>query len=324
MSRRHVNGGAALLWGIVSSVPLAAPAAANPLAIVVAEKGDVEVIPASRGAPQRAVLGRTLERGDKIRLGPATTATLFFSDGNVIELGERSTLTVTGRLVTKGKGAAATSVPSEVFAQASRFLVGGSRQSGLTMLAPVRGASELTPILTSPRRTGIISDRPIFVWRAVKEATRYRLAVSDQNGEVWNREAQTTMLSYPNDAPPLRPESDYLWEVQAFSDRGSLRKEESVFHVLSWDQATLVRDHLLRIDKMVGNRDSAATRFIKGTYLFGRGLYQDAVEQFTALCRIEPETAAPHEALGKVYGAIGLMDLSAAEFEKALTLSHNY
>ena len=324
MSRAHVR----LL--ILLAVPglgfsILRPAAADPIAFVVAIKGKVEVIPVKASAPQRAALGRQLERGDKVQVGPASSTTLFFSDGNVIELAEKSTVTVTGRLAAKNKVGAGSNVSGEVFAEASKFLVGGSRQAGLTMLAPVRGsAGEQTPIIVSPRRTAILSDRPEFKWRAVEGATRYRVTLSDEKGEVWKREIQGTTSEYPTDAGALKPDADYLWEVQALSDRGPLRRDESMFHLVSSDEAAAVRERLSRIEESAGGASSPAVRFLEGTYLSGRGLYRDAAEHFEALCLLAPESPGPHEVLGKVYSAMGLTDLAAAELEKALTLSREH
>jgi Flp pilus assembly protein TadD len=45
------------------------------------------------------------------------------------------------------------------------------------------------------------------------------------------------------------------------------------------------------------------------------------LRQFTELSRLSPDSPAPHEALGNVYRTVGLMDLAAAEFQKALELT---
>ena len=42
------------------------PAFADPLAVIAAVKGMVEVTPARGGLPQKAVFGRALERGDRV------------------------------------------------------------------------------------------------------------------------------------------------------------------------------------------------------------------------------------------------------------------
>jgi Flp pilus assembly protein TadD len=114
---------------------------------------------------------------------------------------------------------------------------------------------------------------------------------------------------------------DYLWEVEALSDARSLRKEGSAFRVLAASDAASIRGNLDRIRESAGGADSPAARYLAGSYLSGLGLYQDATEQFGALCRLSPASPAPHEALGSVYRKVGLMDLAAAEFQQALALT---
>ena len=323
MSRKRFG---AMLTAVALLLPqglaLAARAASQPIAIVAALQGKVEVIPASGGPPQRATLGRSLERGDKVQVGAGGKASLFFRDGNLIEVGEKSAVTVGGRVSQQGR---AVELSGEVFTGVStgtKFITGGSRQTGLVMLSPMRGAGESqVPLLISPRRTDLMVDRPVFTWRAVEGASRYRVTVSDSDGELWKREVERPSLPYPSDRPALKPGGDYLWEVVALSDRGALRNEDSMFHVLSAAAADTVRDHLKRIDQALGESRGDVARYLAGSYLLGRGLYCDAAERFEALCKMTPEAPGAHEALGNAYQAVGLADLAAAEFQRALTLS---
>ena len=85
--------------------------------------------------------------------------------------------------------------------------------------------------------------------------------------------------------------------------------------------AGAIRDDVDRIRESAGGDASAASAFLSGSYLLGKGLYRDAAEQFEALCRLSPDAPAPHEALGNAYRAMGLMDQAAAEYQKALELS---
>jgi Flp pilus assembly protein TadD len=109
--------------------------------------------------------------------------------------------------------------------------------------------------------------------------------------------------------------------VRAFGDQGELRREESYVHVLATEDAAAVRAALARIGDSAGGANAPATRFLSGSYLSGSGLYGEAAAQFEALSRLSPDSPAPHEALGNVYRAVGLMDLAAAEYQQALTLS---
>ena len=300
---------------------------ADPVAVIAAVKGKVEVTSARGGTAQRAAFGRSLERGDRLSVGAGSAATLFFNDGNVIELAEKSSLTVSGKVAGKpgaGTGAApAAGLPSDVYASVSKFVAGGSRETGLVAQSELRSApaEQNTPFLIAPRRTAILADRPTFSWRPVTGATRYRVTISSADkGELWTREVDGRSLAWPEDAAAIGA-GDYLWEVEALSDLKSVRKESSVFQVLSTEQAAAVRGNLEKIRGSAGGDDSAAAQFLAGSYLSGLGLYLDATEHFGALSRLSPSSPAPHEALGTLYTKVGLMDLAAAEFQQALALT---
>lgn len=308
------------LLASIAALALAAPALADPVAVMAAVQGKVQVVPAGgKGGAQRAVFGRALQRGDRVVVGTGGSATVFFSDGNVIELGEKSTVSIGGRV--EGRGASA--LPGEVYSQVSKFVTAGSRQSGLVGMSEMRGGGdEGAPLLTAPRKTSILEATPSFRWRPVEGVSRYRVSVSSaEGGELWSREVEGVELAYPSDAKPLATETDYLWEVEARSGTRTLRRESTVFHVASPVLAERVRGHLTRITESAGGADAPAARFLAGSYLSGLGLYRDAAEHFTALCKLAPESSAPHEALGNVYTRVGLMDLAAAEFQQALTLT---
>jgi hypothetical protein len=295
--------------------------AANPVAVVASAKGRVEVAPSRGGAALRASFGHPLERGDRIKVGAGGSATVFFDDGNVVELAGGSNLRIGGRA---GKPGTAAGLPGEVYASVSKFVAGGSRETGLVPLSPLRSGpmDEGAPFLMAPRRTSMLTDRPTFSWRAVPGAVRYRVIVSSaEGGELWRREVEGLTLPYPADAKALARATEYLWEVEAFSDPRSLRRESSAFDVMGEREAEVVRANLVRIGETAGGAGSPAARYLAGSYLSGQGLLLDAVGHFTDLCRLAPASPAPHAALGAVYEKVGLTDLAAAEFRQAFTLS---
>jgi hypothetical protein len=289
---------------------------AEPVAVIAAAKGEVQVQAARGGKPINAPFGRPLERGDRVSVGASSSATVFFNDGNVVELAEKSALTVGARAAAAKD---ATALPGEVFTQVSRFVTSGSRESGLVSLSGMRSAPASAALIAAPRQCDVLDDRPALAWRAVDGATRYRVSVSGEKGELWTREVSRAGTAWPGDAPALARDADYLWEVEALADR-SLRRESSTFHVVSASQAESVRGDLARIRAGTGTAEAAGA-FLAGSYLCGRGLYCDATAPFEALARLSPASPAPHEALGQVYRAIGLMDLAVAEYQKALALT---
>ena len=282
-------------------------------------KGKVDVVNA-KGETSRASFGKGLERGDKLVVGANSAATVYFSDGNVIELSEKSTVTVGGKVAAKSHPGSP-DIPGGVYAQVSKVVTGGSRQSGLVGLSQMRGADERAPLIQSPRNTDLLEDRPTLQWRKIEGATRYHVTVSGDNGTIWTRDATGASLAYPADVVALPRDADYLWALEVFSDKGPLAREESVFHVMSAASAGTVREDVGRIRESAGGDASAASAFLSGSYLMGKGLYRDAAEQFEVLCKLSPDASAPHEALGNAYRAMGLMDQAAAEYQIALELS---
>jgi hypothetical protein len=316
----------AVSWLLSASLAFLAAApggsgpAGAPLAIVAAVKGRVEVV-SSRGGPAAVVsFGRPLARGDRVVVAPGGSATVFFNDGNVVELGERSTITVGGRAAAKPR-AGAGELSGEIYASVNRFVAGGSRETGLVGLTPLRAGAAAQPLLVQPRRTNLIDGRPRFAWAPVAGASRYRVTVSGEQGELWHRDVADTALDYPADIAPLEAGADLAWDVRALTDRGELRREESVVHVLTADEAAGVRESLARIHEAAGGAASPAACYLAGSYLFGQGLFVECAEQFEALLRIAPDSPSPHEALGNVYRAVGLTDRAADEYRQALALT---
>lgn len=318
-----------LLAAVAAFVLLTASlASAEPVAVIAAVKGHVDVTPSGSNAAVRAAFGRPLEPGDKIAVGPAGSATLFFNDGNVVELGEKSALTVGGRVVKAGGAKAGLS--GEVYASVSRFVTAGNRKTGLVASSEMRsGGDTSVALILAPRQSDVLTSAPALAWRAVPGATRYRVSVSSAAaGETWNTEidesggdARERRLAWPADAPALAPGSDYLLQVEALDDVRSLRTEQTTFRVASPATAEAVRTNLEHITSAAGGPDNPAARWLAGSYLSGLNLNGDALEHFLALAKLSPGSSAAHEALGNVYAKVGLMDLAAAEYQQALSLA---
>ncbi len=293
--------------------------AGSPLAIVASVRGPVDVTAATGGSASRAGFGRALGRGDRLNVGAHGHVTIVFNDGNVIELGEKSTLTIGGRAATAPRAAGAAPLGGEIVASVNRFVAGGSRESGLVGLTPLRAGGEPAALLVTPRRSNLLDDRPALAWRRVDEAVRYHVTVSTESGELWSRDVSDTAMTYPADAPPLPRGRDAEWEVRALSDRDEIRRESAVVHVVPVDVAMAARDAVARIREVTGDANPAA-RFLAGSYDFGQGLYEDSRAEFERLAELAPDSPGPHEALGNVYRAQGLMERAAEEYRKALEL----
>jgi len=288
----------------------------GPVAFIAEVSGRVDVARAGSKHAERGTIGLALGRGDKVEVAEGGAATVLFSDGNLLELSGNSSITV-GVQAKRKRGAEADPLMAEVFKSVSEGVVGGSREAGLVALAPVRGSVAPNEIILAPRQTEILDARPVFRWRAVAGADRYRVVVSGEGGELWQAESGDTSYGYPDDAPPLPRGASLLWRMQASSDRGPLQGEENGFRIKPAEESAAIRDQLERIEKGAGS----AGPFLAGVYLSSQGLFLDAIARLEAVCRSRPGEPGPHEVLGQFYRTVGLMDQAAAQLQAALTLS---
>jgi hypothetical protein len=319
----HHRGFAPLLarlapWALLAA--LVAPAAADPLAVLAACKGKVQVAHGA-GPARPASFGAALDRGDRIVVPAGGAATVFFNDGNVVELAEKSAITIGGQVSPRTSLTPAGELSSEVYSSVSRFATGGSARTGYVAMSRVRGGPGAAPLLLAPRNTAVLTSRPDFTWSAVEGATRYRVTVNDPEGrELWSRESSGFVLAYPADADSLAPGADYECRVQALSDHGPLRQESGPFEVLASADAAAVRASLERI-RVAAGAESPAAQYLAGSYLFEHGLLGDAARHFQALASLSPQSPVPHRALSQVYRGQNLMEQAFVERDRADALA---
>src|SRR2546426_3520692 len=139
---------AALL--LLATIAAALPALGAPLAVLAAVKGRVQVVRGSNPA-QPAGFGVALEQGDQVVVPAGGAATVFFNDGNVIELSEKSRITVGGKVPAKPRVGPGSDLSGEVYSNVSRFVTGGSAQTRLVAMATGRGSDTSAPIPLAPR-----------------------------------------------------------------------------------------------------------------------------------------------------------------------------
>jgi len=293
-------------------------------AVVVALRGDVHVTPGGSRRAERAVLGRPLRRSDRLRVGSSSSVTLFVTGGRIVELPSETASTIAEVVDdAKNKTTEDGSLSPDVFEAASQNAVGGSSEEGLVALAPMRGVDgEAQAMIVAPRQTELLSP-PTLTWHRVDGATRYRVRISGNEGEVWRDEGTDTTVAYAADGPPLGSDTVWLWEVEALSDMGVVQRDESTFRVCSTEEAARHESQLALVERTAGSVSSDAALYIAGSYLADHRLYHDAAARFLELSARQPDAPGPHEALGRIYRAQGMMARAAAEFERALALSNH-
>src|SRR5262249_48053389 len=152
-----------------------------------------------------------LERNARITVAPHSSASLYFDDERVIQLGAGSTITLTGRMSSEHRD-------RTVFS-AVKMPIGGRRTELIPGPALRSGDDLLDPNPISPRSSDLLETRPAFAWQAAPGATHYVVTLRGDRGAVWSVDSDSAALEYPAAQPALAA-GEYLWEVQAYGSDG--------------------------------------------------------------------------------------------------------
>jgi hypothetical protein len=151
----------------------------------------------------------------------------------------------------------------------------------------LRGGNSNQPFkLISPTRTVIVSDRPLFKWNRMQEATGYTVYVTDAAGQIVSK---SEPLSPDNRVwtatKPLKRGEIYAWTVTAVVDGKEITSPgpsapEMKFQVLS------ARD-LAQLNQLKRTRSHLAL----GLFYARTGLISEAAREFQVLLRKNPDSS---------------------------------
>jgi hypothetical protein len=175
------------------------------------------------------------------------------------------------------------------------------------------------PVIVSPRKTQLLSPRPMLRWTPVAHTTSYTVSVRGPNVH-WSMEVSAkTDIVYPDSAPALSPGLTYKLSVTA---GGRSSDEESVpglgFSVLKSDEAQVVWDREAKI-RALGLAEPP-TRFLIAQLYTTQDLSAEAIEQLEALSKTFKEPAVLRS-LGDLYRQIALNRFAEERYLRALELS---
>jgi hypothetical protein len=178
-----------------------------------------------------------------------------------------------------------------------------------SLLAATRGdEADEVPIVIAPRRTRLLSPRPVLRWSVPPGAGSVTVAVRGA-GVAWSTQppAGTASLTYPADAPALQPDATYRVTVTAGARSSDEAAEPgSGFSLLTGPAADEARAGVDRIGALGLGAD--AKRLLVAHFLASRGLVAEAIEQLEAAA----PAARPLLTLGSLYQSVGLARLAEA------------
>ncbi len=299
---------------------LRAPGAAaqDHVALITDVDGNVEVAAATSGSFVRAAWGQQLFEGDRVRTGSDALASLLFADGNLLALGAGSSITISQA----GDRAGARAVSGEYMADASDLTLHRAGQGEIGALGGLRsGGSGSRIALEGPRNTRVRSANPVLSWKASGDFDIYMVEVLTEDGVVWSTETEETSVAYPADAPALEPSTRYLWKVSGEEMLDMVNSEIVTFEVLAPGQLQAVKDGEAEIATMFADDpESSSHLYVLGSFYASEGLLDAAIEVFTRISHMHPDSAMPHEILGKLYSDVDLKDDAVQALRKAVEL----
>ncbi len=236
---RHRDG---LLVGLLVLAGLACVghAGASPDGVLSSIKGEVRL--SRGGGPAEPVVAATpLQQGDRIEVGAAAGAVIYYPNRPPLKLQPGQTFTVAAAQSGDRKSALARAWAALIRGLAAGF--GGER---ISRPAATRGSlgGFTPPNPIAPRCTKIMTRRPTFRWDPVPGANKYVVTVGfyQTQNRIWSQEAKSTSIVYPAEAPPFEYGRRYFWEVAADTGTARVPSDTVWFAVLPEEEVRAVQE----------------------------------------------------------------------------------
>ncbi len=179
------------------------------------------------------------------------------------------------------------------------------------------------PYIISPRRTAILTDKPLLRWNGIPEAQYYTVTL-EGDGIEWTTQVSDTQILYPGE-PPLQPDGDYLLIIEA--DTGESSLDESPlpgglnFSRLDTQQTQQIRTQASQISQQPWNQTAKALAL--ATLYSKHQLHTQAIATLESLIADGVESAAIYRKIGDRYFYHLALPLQAKPYyKKAIELSH--
>ena len=290
-----MNARVGLLTLVLLMIPLLAAAQDAPLAVLMAQEGEVTVM---RGADaMTGEFGMHLDLGDEIRTGLDSRADILFATGQALQLGANGSL-----IVQTATGGSAGASPSN-FASVDRLLkLRGSQ--GTSVIGRVRGGSTAEIIAVSPRQIARLRARPVFRWSGGSDSGELQVTV-EHGGEILWQGGVTgaNSLEYPSDAPEFVGGESYPWRVKT-NDPLALSAAESqtaFFEMLTDAQESELDATLASLSQAELGISTRAV--MMAGVLFDHGLVGEAIETIDSAIEGSPDAAGLESVRENLRGA---------------------
>ena len=294
------------------------------LAVITELAGDVSVFKANSKKVD-ATWGLQLFEGDKIKTARGSAASLLFSNGNLINLGANSNISISDNKTSRTDEGKARNVNKAMIANFSALTSKRKKEKekDLGLIPGLRAVSSSLPIeLVSPCNTIIAEICPAFSWTTDKTMDEFELKLFSTDSLIWKSNVQGKELDYPADAVNLEYGKTYFWYVTGEAMLESYKSISQEFTVIESDKLEEVKTQQANLATLFDNNpESGSYHSLLGALYMSYGLTEMAIEEFIKVSEFNPEASLPHEILGRLYTSAGKKDRAILELQKALELN---
>jgi len=291
------------------------------LALITEISGAVSIARVHTAEFKAVTWGTQLFEGDRIKTGGEATASILFSNNNLLTLGANSSMTISGGASPSG-ASPMREVDSELLAVASDLTLHRAGAGEIAALGGLRSAASgnvLEPV--SPRNTNIISRTPEFVWQTDGEYDSYRVKVLSDEGLVWSGSSDGSIIRYPDNAPALMAGMDYYWQVEGEALLDTVKSTMVSFRIITEDNQAKVTKGEREIRNLFKDEpESTNYYYVLGSFYTKHGMLDSAVKTFSEIAARYPDAALPNEILGRLYADMGLTSSAVDAMQRAINL----
>jgi len=177
------------------------------------------------------------------------------------------------------------------------------------------------PVVLSPRKTKLLSPRPVLRWTPVKGTTNYQVVVRGINF-YWSRVSSGTEITYPDRAPALVAGVDYKLVVETSGKNSRSSSDEPGlglgFSMLSSKEGKTVLEEEGQIESL--GLPEGPTQFLIANLYATHGLNAEAIQTLEGISSTF-KVAAVARLLGDLYLNIGLPRQAETNYLNSLDLS---
>jgi hypothetical protein len=246
------------------------------------------------------VFGTSLQRGDLLRLDDSSHAKVVCSD-----------------LTLRGISSGIVGVPC---GEGQHLL---RRPDGSMINATRSWPSDGSfPVVLSPRKTRLLSPRPVLRWTPVQGTTNYRVIVRAIDF-YWSSQVRSgTEITYPERAPPLEAGVDYKLVVETSGPNGRSSSDEPGlglgFSMLGSKERKIVLEEERQIENL--GLPTGPTEFLIAYLYATHDLNAEAIRRLESISQTF-KVAAVARLLGDLYLNIGLPRQAETNYLNSLDLS---